>query len=124
MDYKEIVRRINESEGIECFSKPNETEISYLKSLNLPKEVADFYVDNNPIDIIDINDVRLLPVSGIIEENTNYIPGYLLSPFGYSVIASTIEGDVYCIRYTANEYSIVLASHDEIYEGQELQRNY
>jgi hypothetical protein len=62
-----------------------------------------------------------LPIAEIIEENTNYTPGYILTPLGFCVIASTIEGDVYCIRNTINDYSIVIAGHDEIYEGQSLE---
>jgi hypothetical protein len=44
----------------------------------------------------------------------------LLSPHGYCAIASTIYGDVYFVKTNENEDEIVLASHDEIYEGQEI----
>ncbi len=87
----------------------------------LPNEVLDFYFNYNPIDTIELNDIRLLPISEIIEENTNYTPGFLLTPLGFCVIASTIEGDVYCIKKELTDYKIVIASHDEIYEGQETE---
>lgn len=121
MDYTSIVEQINSGQGRNCFKKPNQAEIDYLKSLELPEEVIGFYRDYTPIDIIEVNNVRLLPISEIIEENTNYTPGFLLTALGFCVIASTIEGDVYCILKELNDYKIIIASHDEIYEGQELE---
>ena len=120
MDYTNAIRKINASQNRNCFVKPIRAEIDYLKGLNLPKEVLDFYNDFAPADIIEINAIRLLPISEVVEENTNYIPGYLLTPLGFCVIATTIEGDVYCINNTSSLYNIVIASHDEIYEGQEV----
>src|SRR4051812_35828007 len=102
--YSKIIKNINDSIGQNCFTKPNATEIDYLQSLNLPEEVLAFYTRYNPIGFIEVNAIRLLPILDIIEENTNRTPGYLLTPLGYCVVASTIEGDVYCIRYTLNDY--------------------
>lgn len=121
MDYSQIIEEINTDLGFNCFKKPEETELSYLRGLNLPEEVLDFYSQYSPIDTIEINNIRLLPIDEIIEENTNYTPSYILTPLGFCAIASTIEGDVYCIRRTINNYSIVIASHDEIYEGQSVE---
>gem|GEM_PF-1873688 len=121
MDYTSIVEQINVDQNRSCFKKPEQAELEYLRSLNLPNEVLNFYCDYNPIDTIELNDIRLLPISEIIAENTNYTPGYLLTPLGFCVIASTIEGDVYCIQNIVTDYKIVIASHDEIYEGQETE---
>ena len=121
MDYTPIVEQINIGQKRKCFEKPEQAEIDYLISLNLPNEVLDFYIEYNPIDTIELNNIRLLPISEIIEENTNYTPGFLLTPLGFFVVASTIEGDVYCIKKESNDYKIILASHDEIYEGQEAE---
>ena len=117
MDNSEIVEQINNVKGFDCFEKPEETEFRYLESLNLPEEVLNFYAQYSPAEIIEMNGIRLLPISEIIEENTNFTPGYILTPLGFCVVASTVEGDIYCIRKTTNDYSIVIASHDEIYEG-------
>jgi hypothetical protein len=121
MDYTSIVQQINVDQSRNCFKKPEQAEFDYLRSLNLPNEVLEFYSEYNPIDSIELNAIRLLPISEIIEENTNYTPGYLLTPLGFCVVASTIEGDVYCIKNEVTTYKIVLASHDEIYEGQETE---
>lgn len=119
MDYTTIVEEINVDQKQNCFKIPEQAEVEYLKTLNLPNEVLEFYFNYNPIDTIELNDIRLLPISEIIEENTNYTPGFLLTPLGFCVIASTIEGDVYCIKNELDDYKIVIGSHDEIYEGQE-----
>lgn len=121
MDYISIVEHINVDQNRNCFKKPEQAEIEYLTSLNLPNEVLNFYTEYNPIDTIELNDIRLLPILEIIEENTNYTPGYLLTPLGFCVVATTIEGDVYCIKNQVTDYKIVIASHDEIYEGQETE---
>jgi hypothetical protein len=121
MDYTTIVEQINIDQKRNCFKIAEQAEIEYLTSLNLPHEVLNFYFEYNPIDTIELNDIRLLPISEIIEENTNYTPGFLLTPLGFCVVASTIEGDVYCIQKDLDDYRMVIASHDEIYEGQETE---
>lgn len=113
-DYKSYTKRINELKNHDCFANAMESDILYLKTLKISDEIIDFYQENNPRDIIEINGIRLLPISEIMEENSNYTPGYILSPKGYYVIASTIYGDVYCIYFKNNELSISIASHDEI----------
>lgn len=117
MDYTSIVDKINSYTNGICFSSSDSTEIQYLIGLNLSQDILDFYRSFNPIDIIEINRIRLLPIKEIINENNDFTPGYLLTPLGCCVIASTDQGDVYCIRKSLNNYNIILASHDEISEG-------
>jgi len=121
MNYASIVEKINIDQKRNCVKKAEQAEIEYLTSLKLPNEVLEFYCEYNPIDTIELNDIRLFPISEIIEENTNYTPGFLLIPLGFCVIASTIEGDIYCIKKELNDYGVVTASHDEIYEGLETE---
>lgn len=121
MDYTTIIEQINIARKQNCFKKSEQAEIDYLIAMGLPNEVLEFYFEYNPIAIIELNAIRLLPISLIIEENTEYTPGFLLTALGFCVIASTIEGDVYCIKKELNDYKIVIASHDEIYEGQETE---
>ena len=117
MDYTSIVEKINNYTNGNSFRNSDSTEIHYLVELNLPQDILDFYRSFSPIDIIEINRIRLLPIKVIIDENNDYTPGYLLTPLGCCVIASTDQGDVYCIRKSLNNYNIILASHDEIFEG-------
>ena len=121
MDYSLIAGQINSYQKNNCFKLADKAELDYLISLDLPKEVIDFYSEFSPVDTIEINNIRLLPISEIVEENTNYTPGYLLKPLGFCVIASTIEGDVYCVSKKENNYVMTIASHDEIYEGQNVE---
>jgi hypothetical protein len=120
MDYSHIISEINNNKGFECFKKPEKTDLNYLMSLNLPDDVLDFYSQYSPIYTIEINNIRLLPISEIVEENANYTPGYILRPLNFCVIATTIEGDVYCIHNTTTTYSVIIASHDEISEEQSV----
>jgi len=121
MDYSQIVREIITRKGSNAFKTPEKAELNYLKSLNLPDEVLDFYSQYSPIATIEINNIRLLPISKILEENANYTPGYILRPLDFCVVATTFEGDVYCVRNTPDGYFMVIASHDEIYENQSVE---
>ena len=118
-DFKNIIKRINEIKNLDCFIKAMDSDIKYLETLKISKDLIDFYREYDPKDIIEINGIRLLPISEIMEENNNYTPGYILRPKGYCVIATTIFGDIYCIDCKEREYSIYIASHDEIDEETE-----
>jgi len=118
MKLSSIVKSIEISVGQTCFGPADSSDLDFLKKSNFPADIKQFYEKYNPVDIIEINNVRLLPISVIIDEITNYTPGYILLQYGYIVLASTIEGDVYCVKVFDDHYSIVLASHDEIEEDQ------
>ena len=121
MNYQSFAQEINTISGKNCFRVADSTSLKYLETLSLPKSLVEFYKHYEPSEIIEINGIRLLPISGIKEENENYTPGYLLSPHGYCAIASTLFGDVYFLKTKGNEDQIVLASHDEIHEGQQIE---
>lgn len=120
MSFPDIVEQINSIQGKSCFSVAEVSSIEYLQKFRFSEDVLTFYRQHEPVEVIEINEIRLLPISEIKEENENYTPGYLLSPYGYCVVASTIYGDVYCIKTNEGEDEVILASHDEIYEGQEI----
>ena len=88
MDYTSIVEQINSGQGRNCFKKPSQAEIDYLKSLELPEEVIGFYRDYTPIDIIEVNDVRLLPISEIIEDG---IDGFLVRPADVQTLSQLLD---------------------------------
>jgi hypothetical protein len=62
-------------------------------------------------------------------DNTEYIPGCIVFPFGYRVIAETVFGDAICINLNRLDASgqpeVVLASHDilneEVAEAEDLE---
>ena len=94
-------------------------EINYLKNINIPSNIITFHEHLGIVDSIDINRIELLSIEKLKIENEECIPGYLLFPLGYSIIASTIYGDVYCIERNCELYDskVFMASHEEIYEG-------
>lgn len=122
MNYQSLVDEINSSMNEDCFRRADVSSIQYLEGLGLSKEILEFYREYEPAYVIEIEEIRLLPISEIMEENVNYTPGYLLSPHGYCAVASTIYGDIYCVKSEDNGDVVVLASHDEIYEGQEMEK--
>jgi len=116
IDYSIIIKRISGFRKYFSFTKATDSDILYLKGLNLSDDIIDFYKKYNPKNIFEINGIRLLSINKIKEENNDYTPGYILCPRGYCVIASTIFGDVYCVDTKTKENSIYIASHDEIDE--------
>jgi hypothetical protein len=58
-------------------------------------------------------------VSGIVEENSDYVPGCDISPQGFIVFATTIYGDTYCFDLKANptDPPVLLIGHEISYEG-------
>lgn len=96
-------------------------ELNYLKGIVIPDSVLEFYRYANPSTYVEIGGVRVLPVVDLREENENAVPGYIISPFGFIVFASTVYGDAYCLDIIKTnelgETPVVIASHDEIEEG-------
>ena len=73
--FLKLVKSINRKVGNECFEELHNDEKEYLVSLKLPKDIEYFYRNYNPKDYIEINGIRLLPLSVIKEENTDYTQG-------------------------------------------------
>ena len=121
MENSQIVNEINNHLGFQCFKRPEKSDLNYLTRLSLPQDVLEFYSRYAPVDTIEIINIRLLPISEIIEENTNYTPGYILNPLNFCVVATTIEGDVICVYKSKTTYSMIIASHDEISEEQSIE---
>ncbi|MCP5006020.1 MAG: hypothetical protein GY941_19090 [Planctomycetes bacterium] len=103
------------------FRQAHKDDIAYLKSIGMPESVLNFYAEAEPTDCIEINYARLWPISELRIENQDAVPGYIVSPLGFLVIGTTIEGDIYCIDTNSvdsdGQPPIVMVSHDEVYEG-------
>ena len=65
--------------------------------------------------------VRLQNIFGVIQENTNYVPGADLHQHGLLVFATTIYGDAYCLDMNAVNGQIdppvVIMTHEESFDG-------
>lgn len=112
-----IQKRLNVKNRL--FKKATENDIDYLMSLGVPSDILTFYKIAEPVECIEIENARLWPISELQIENEDAIPGYVIAPLGYIVIATTLTGDTFCLNLnnTKDKPEIVIASHDEIYEG-------
>jgi hypothetical protein len=117
--WAEIRSRITDRTGVRL-QPASEAEITRLQSLNVPEDAVSFFREAEPAEHAEIEGVRLLPISTVIDENTRYVPGAYIRPHGYIVFATTLYGDTYCFdlnnavsRETA---PIVLISHEMVAE--------
>jgi hypothetical protein len=92
-----------------------------ILELGVPEELLVFYKKRNPCDEMELGEIRLNSVEEIIEENTNYVPGYVICPLGYVVIATNIYGDAFCLNLNnVDDYGqpeVVFVDHDLVDEN-------
>jgi len=123
--YKEVIKQIEESDLEYSFKQARSEDIQYLNSLKLTPGLIEFYKSFEPIDHNDMGPVRFLDIESIKEENTEYIPGYQISPKGFIVFATTGCGNAICfnLNKTKNgEPTIAHISHEENYEDWSLEK--
>lgn len=100
----------------------SDEDLERLRKLALPAVVVDFYRSYEPSGCAEIEGVRLWPISEVLKENQDYVPGADVSPHGFLVFATTVYGDAYCFDVSVAEPRVVLRSHelpfDEMDAGQ------
>ena len=100
--------------------------IDQLRSIGVPEDALTFYRDSEPAIMAEINKVRLWPISHIVVENRDYVPGCYVQPCGYVVFATTIHGDAFCFDTHAGTqtatFPVVLIAHDLEPENDEMKR--
>lgn len=93
---------------------PNVEEIDELSELNMPDYFIDFYSEYVPIFCTFIGSIKLIPPDDLVEENTNCVPGADVYKTGFTVFASTEEGNAYCFDMNSkneeDEHDIYLIS--------------
>ena len=74
----------------------------------------------------EIEKARLWPISELVVENTDAVPGYYAHPCGYVVFATTIYGDAFCFDTNSLGFpasaSVVLIAHDLEPENDQMKR--
>lgn len=117
MDYSVVIKKLKALQIVNGLA--DNKELAYLKNINVPEQIIEFYRQLGIVDSIEVNGVELLSVDKIKIENIEAVPGLIIFLLGYCVIASTLYGDVYCIKRNdnLNDSNVFIASHDEIYEG-------
>ena len=94
-EYQFIIDNITEKTGVE-FRPACEDDLEELRELGMPECIVDFYAHFEPEEYVEEGRVIIWPIIDIIEQNTEILPGYCVSPHGYFVFASNQYGDAYC----------------------------
>jgi SMI1 / KNR4 family (SUKH-1) len=109
-----IVDQIKQNTGVQ-FRAASRQELEQLRALRMPPDLIEFYSKSAPVKMVEIKRVRLWPVSDLVVENKDAVPGYYIVPCGYSVFATNDCGDAYCFdtfRASGNTAPVVLIAHD------------
>lgn len=99
--------------GIE-FISPNSSDIEKIKVLasdKLPNAFLNAYKKSVPKNDIEYEDFVFYGINRVIEENTDYIPGANLLPFGLFTFASTFDGDSICFDTNSSTFPVFQCSH-------------
>lgn len=100
-------------EGI-SFISPTKNEIEKLKDLSsnkLPAIFLEVYSKAVPDDDVEYGDFVFYGIKRMIDENTKYIPGANLLPFGLFTFASTFDGDSICFDLNDTNFPVYQCSH-------------
>ncbi len=118
MKYQTISAHISKCSGVQL-GPPSQEQLEKLSALNPPESLLSFYEQYAPNAEIQIGNVRLQTIDGLIEESTNYVPGADLRPHGFITFATTICGDAYCTdseESKSHDPPIVIMAHEVSFE--------
>lgn len=93
----------------DSFRKATDDEINNLVSLGknqLPEEFIELYRNAMPVKEIEISGIVFYPAERIIAENTDYVPGANILPYGLFTFASTADGDAVCIDLEYKDHTV------------------
>ena len=96
------------------FTTPSDSDIEKMNTLaanKLPETFLDVYTKSVPKQDVEYKDFIFYGISRIIEENTQYIPGANLLPFGLFTFASTFDGDSICFDTNSPSFPVFQCSH-------------
>jgi hypothetical protein len=92
--YTELVAMIAEQSGSK-FRSASADDLASLRDLGLPQSVIDFFATHEPAECVEAAE-RLWPISEILNENRNFVPGCNIVKHGYVVFSTTGCGDTFC----------------------------
>jgi hypothetical protein len=107
----DLTARITEQTGVP-FEPASAALLAEFESMGAPPALVSFFRRHSPTQIIS-GQVRLLTLSGVLEENRDLLPGCYASAFGYWTIATSYGGEAYCATTGAGDEDcrVVLLSH-------------
>ena len=113
------------SQGEGAYQKTGKKDLDYLKSKKYPDCFIELYKHNEPQGCVEINGVRLCSISHLRVENKDGVPGYIIYPYGFRAVGTTIYGDLYCLNINQlnkdGQPVIFMANHEEISEDEEFE---
>ena len=101
------------------FAPATEDELKQLSDLcdgKMPEVMHKFFSECMPQEEVEIGNLVFYPLSRILQENNDYVPGCIIKPFGFVTIASTLDGDAFAVDITNSEAHVYQCSHSLISE--------
>lgn len=105
------------------FISPNKDEIEKLLDLSshkLPDMFIEVYSKKVPDDEAEFEDFVFYGIDRIVDENTDYIPGANLLPYGLFTFASTFDGDSICFDLNNPDFPVYQCSHSMLCDESEI----
>ena len=105
------------------FRKPTDEELQKLKEISsgkLPGLFMEVYTTAMPEEDAEFEDFVFYGIERMYEENTDYIPGANILPFGLFTFASTFIGDAVCMDLNDPQFSVYLCSHEFLCDEEEI----
>ncbi len=105
------------------FREATDEEIAQLKKLTkyeLPEDFIAMFRGAMPTETVEVSSITFYPLERIIAENTQYVPGANVSPYGLFAFASTADGDPVCIDLVHEDHTIFHCPHDLLSDGKEI----
>lgn len=117
-DIEENIKYLKENQTGK-FAPASEEEMKQLSDLcggKIPEIMQKFFAECMPQVEVEIGNLLFYPLSRILQENNDYVPGCIIKPFGFITVASTLDGDAYAIDITSDEGNVYQCSHSLISE--------
>lgn len=99
------------------FAPATVEEMKQLQELcddKMPEDMRKFFSECMPQEEVKLGGYMLYPLSRILEENTNYVPGCIIKPLGFVTFASTLDGDAVALDITKPDGHVYQCSHSLI----------
>lgn len=101
------------------FAPATENELKQLSELcdgKMPEIMQKFFAECMPQDEVEIGNLVFYPLSRILQENNDHVPGCIIRPFGFVTVASTLDGDAFAVDITSPEAHVYQCSHSLLSE--------
>ena len=117
-DIEESIRYLMENQKGK-FAPATEDELKQLSDLcggSIPEIMQKFFAECMPQAEVEIGNLVFYPLSRILQENSDYLPGCIIKPFGFVTVASTLDGDAFAVDITSPEAHVYQCSHSLLSE--------